>query len=911
MLLAFAEAGALEGISNLLLGGSDLEEFGQELEAFAPHFVAYSDEIRGVNSAAVIASSNAAKSITAFADTIPHRGGLVALITGENSLADFAEELKAFGKPFADYSNEMKRVDARAVALSSIAATSVTMFADTIPKRGGFVQLITGSNSLADFADELKAFGKPFAAYARQMEGVKPEVVEAASRAAETIAVFAEKIPKTGGLVQLVTGENDLGEFARGLAAFTDPYVAFAQGVGKLTEKELNAVPVASAAAETIAAFAAIVPPSGGIVQLVTGSNDLGAFGAALASFGPNLRDYANSLSEVTFTKVKESGDSLLEITTVANSLPELGGVKQWLTGEKSLEEFGKQLASFGPNFAKYANSLSNVRRVGTLESSAHALKTIAEAASVLPTDAGIVTLWANQTTLSDFGEQLAKFGPNFAQYATDVSGIGTEDIEKSSNALKLIAEAADILPTNDGIVTIWSSKPTLPDFGKQLSNFADNFVEYSTKVSGLPGDSLNAAAATITTLVGIANGLPISGGVMSWINGTYDLGDFGDTLEDFGASFKAYSDRIAESNLEVVESSMSTVSGIFDIFPENYEGVDKILDLGASLVAFGGKIQEFTGMLYSMSQDLPGYEPVFSNVFMDIDSIVTKLTSTDVSSLSNYSNALANVGENLYIRLSDGYSRNKPDLEAMADEMANVIVNSVNSRVADMTTAGAGLGTSLKDGVKSVDIKVTFDSVMSQCIATIRVAYPRFKDAGEYIITGFNAGISDNLYLAEQQGQNIADRTLKGINDRAMIKSPSRAAYKSGGYMIIGFANALYDGLSTVYSAGKNVSDRAIEGVNSTLSRISEAVSSELDLQPTISPVLDLSNVRKSARALDAMFSYNTAASISDEIAKGSASPSSVSKIEYNQYNYSPKALSRLDIYRDTKRLVNTLKGR
>lgn len=911
MLLAFAKAGALEGVSNLLIGGRDLEEFGQELEAFAPHFVAYSNEIQGVKSSAVIASSNAAKAITAFADTIPHRGGLVALITGENSLSDFAEELKAFGKPFADYSNDMKRVDARAVTMSSIAATSVTTFVDTIPKQGGFVQLITGSNSLADFAEELKAFGKPFADYARQMEGIKPDVVGAASRAAETIAVFAEKIPKTGGLVQLITGENDLGEFANGLAAFIGPYVSFAQGVGKLTEKELNAVPVASAAAETIAAFAAIVPPSGGLVQLVTGSNDLGAFGTALASFGPNLRDYANSLSGVTFTKVKESGNSLLEIITVANSLPELGGVKQWLTGEKSLEEFGKQLASFGPNFAAYLEALSGVRRIGTLEESSQALKLIAEAASALPTDEGIVTLWAKQTTLSDFGLQLAQFGPNFAAYAATVSGIGTEDIEKSSGALKLIAEAADILPTNDGIVTIWSSKPTLSDFGKQLSKFADSFVEYATKVTGMPGDSLDSAAEAIFTLVNIANALPISGGVMSWIEGTYNLGDFGDTLEDFGNSFKAYSDRIAESNLDAVESSMGTVSGIFDIFPENYEGVDKILDLGSALVAFGNNIQEFTGMLYSMSQELPGYETIFSNVFLDIDSIVTKLTSTDVSSLSNYSNALSNVGENLYIHLSDGYSKHKPDLEAIAKEMASIIVDSVDSRVTDMAISGEGLSNSLKDGIKSVDLTTTFSSAMTQCVAVIRVAYPRFKEAGKYIITGFNAGISDNLYLAEQQGRSIADRTLKGINDRAMIKSPSRESYRSGSYMIIGLVNALRDGLSTVYSVGRDVSEQAVDGFNASLSRISEAVSSEIDLRPTISPVLDLSNVRKSARALNTMFSYNTAASISDEIANGSISSHNVSKIEYNQYNYSPKALSRLDIYRDTKRLVNTLKGR
>ena len=35
------------------------------------------------------------------------------------------------------------------------------------------------------------------------------------------------------------------------------------------------------------------------------------------------------------------------------------------------------------------------------------------------------------------------------------------------------------------------------------------------------------------------------------------------------------------------------------------------------------------------------------------------------------------------------------------------------------------------------------------------------------------------------------------------------------------------------------------------------------------------------------------------------------VAPISFNQYNYSPKALRRIDIYRDTKNLLNSIRGR
>ena len=57
MLLAFAAAGAVEGLTAWLTGGIDLVAFGKELDAFAPYFVSYSKAVESVKPEAVVASS--------------------------------------------------------------------------------------------------------------------------------------------------------------------------------------------------------------------------------------------------------------------------------------------------------------------------------------------------------------------------------------------------------------------------------------------------------------------------------------------------------------------------------------------------------------------------------------------------------------------------------------------------------------------------------------------------------------------------------------------------------------------------------------------------------------------------------------------------------------------------------------
>jgi hypothetical protein len=132
-----------------------------------------------------------------------------------------------------------------------------------------------------------------------------------------------------------------------------------------------------------------------------------------------------------------------------------------------------------------------------------------------------------------------------------------------------------------------------------------------------------------------------------------------------------------------------------------------------------------------------------------------------------------------------------------------------------------------------------------------------------------------------------------------------------------LGFVNALDDYESKSYNAGSGIADAAKNGLSNAISKITDVINGNIDTQPTIRPVLDLSDVETGTSKLNALFSRNRAMSISanmngtagEEIQNGVIA-SSGNVFQFTQNNYSPKALSRIEIYRQTKNQLSMMKG-
>lgn len=118
-------------------------------------------------------------------------------------------------------------------------------------------------------------------------------------------------------------------------------------------------------------------------------------------------------------------------------------------------------------------------------------------------------------------------------------------------------------------------------------------------------------------------------------------------------------------------------------------------------------------------------------------------------------------------------------------------------------------------------------------------------------LASGISAGRSAVISAATQ----VASSAIAAAKSRLQIASPSKVFKKLGGYTGEGFLIGLESYADPVYKESHSMGAKAVEGMRSAVAGIGEVINSDMDFNPTISPVLDLDNVRSGAATLNNLF--------------------------------------------------------
>lgn len=179
----------------------------------------------------------------------------------------------------------------------------------------------------------------------------------------------------------------------------------------------------------------------------------------------------------------------------------------------------------------------------------------------------------------------------------------------------------------------------------------------------------------------------------------------------------------------------------------------------------------------------------------------------------------------------------------------------------------------------------------------------------GVSIVQGLIDGLEKDRLKVTAKAIELASLIVRKIKNKLGIKSPSQVFEEIGGYVVEGFAQGL--------TSSTAATDAATTMANDTIAAMKKSFASVVDVNPTITPVLDLTNIQNGAKTLDSMLnvvpitaaaSFGQATSISSmaeaaQLAKDAVSDQAPIKFEQN--NHSPEALSDIDIYRQTKNLL------
>lgn len=924
------------GVVQWFTGANTLTAFALELKEFGPAIKQYSDSVKYVKADAVIGSAKAAESLAELGKKLPKQSGIVQWFTGANTLTKFAKELQSFGPAIKEYGDSVAQLKSEAVVGSAKAAEALADLGKKLPKQGGIVNWFTGSNTLTKFAKELKSFGPAIKEYGDSIAGFDADAVIGSAKAAESLVKLSDILPDQGGIKQWFTGSNTLTKFAKELETFGPSIKSYSDSI---TDFDSEAVTASANAAKSLAELGDILPKTGGIQQWFTGSVDLADFGKQLAAFGGPLKEFSESVTGIKSNVVETAVIAVKALGEMVEYIPTTtGGIKQWYTGSVDLGDFGKQLVAFGGPLKEFSEEVDGVK-TEVASNAALMAKSLGEMAEHIPATTGGIKQWfSGSVDFKKFGEELVSFGPSLKTFAESVDGIPENTAETSSKMAESLGVLAKNIPVNTNGVFVWfTGKQDIVKFGEELAAFGPYLVEYAQSIEDIPSSIADKSKTMIDALIVLAEGVPKTGGLAQIFTGTNDIKTFGEHIKAFGESLWAYFEAIEWIDI----SKFTAATDEFTKLIGNMSGVNDI-DMT--------KLAQFSSNLTALANNgidnfIKAFDDAENRIKEAAFSLVTRFMNAVNQEKSDLTTAFVTVmddlievidgkkevfkarGEALMVSFKDGA---KAKTQLIKDEISDIVsamVLIIELRYYKMKIAGKEIMENFIDGLnwsttdeftnlsKPEDI---FKSLLDKAITAISNKVTSFYNSGVSLVTGFINGIKSKETAVKSAATSLGNVASKALNNSIAAKSPSKVAYGIGGYFGEGFVTAILDYGDRVYEASSEMGDSAKQGLTNAVRKIKDLVENGIDTQPTIRPVLDLSNVKTGSKTINSLLSSKQAMAIGMGMTYSQSADEERVQLRsgvgntysFVQNNYSPKPLSRLEIYRQTKNQFSALKG-
>lgn len=745
------------------------------------------------------------------------------------------------------------------------------------------------------------------------------------------------------------------------LSAFMNNVQPFLQGASQIQPSMMDGV---KALAETVLILTA-ADILQGLTSWLTGGSSLSKFGEELVPFGEAMRDFSLAIGNMDGEIVANAATAGKALAEMAATIPNTGGLVSFFAGENDMTAFGKQLVPFGEAMRQFGDAITGLDANSVTEA-AIAGKAMAEMATTIPNSGGVVGFFAGENDMGEFGKQLVPFGEAMKAFGDAVRGLEADAIVNSATAGKALVELADTVPNTGGVVAFFTGNNDVDTFGEKLVPFGEAMKAYSEAIMGMDSAAITNSATAGKALVELANTIPNTGGLVSWFTGDNDLGSFGDSLVQFGSGIKSYSDSISGIDTGIMSSVITQVNRLVEMAKGMAElDTSGMSGFSTALIQLGnngidGFINAFTDASGRVTSAATSMLTTFINAANaqkgNLTSTFTTMMQAVLTTLTNYQTQFNTAGSTLMTKFISGIKSQDGNTKTAITNIISGCITAINNKQIQFNTAGANLMIKLIAGIKSKDYETrnAFVNILSSCLTAIANKYPefqnagmqcmikfiagikekaeevktaftgnlnasvtairdyhdQFKQAGAYLVEGFADGISENTYRAEAKARAMARAAAEAAEDELDEHSPSRVGYHIGDFFGLGFVNAIGTYAVKAYNASAEMADSAKTGLGNAIAKVKDMIDNGVDGQPTIRPILDLSDVEEKSHRLNTLFSRSQALTVSTGIAAArgrnlqneDTNPNTGNSYNFTQNNYSPKALSRTEIYRQTK---------
>lgn len=665
-------------------------------------------------------------------------------------------------------------------------------------------------------------------------------------------------------------------------------YAQGAQDAQGMTGFDLNdekSVSIVESAVGLLQAISTSLAANGGIVipTNMPSTEEFGLYGAQLAALAAALIQFEEAGSGLgtgtdkaleVLTFFRDLKDRLVNTEFSQNLVETMDAFRDangMLIQQNELEVFGKNIEQLGISLGEFAKSTTMVdEQTGELKpidytKATAALDSIASLSTSLPSIGGAVEwITGRVTELGDLAAQIELLGSALGDFHTNTSTFDTVnktlvpyDFTNSIDFLNAIKELNTKMPHMGGINLrrfFEGDQISLSDLGADLAGLGAGLNVLSASITGENEDGSSKFDAEkakeaadllrdtiVPTLQSLKTDLDTVGGIgkffsVMWSGRGVNFEDISKQLELLGPGLKALGEGVNSGawngDVSAVSNAFSALKEIVGMMINFNEYADQLYLIYGSLNGYTA----FTALNEFLTASTQGYEDVYGNAYGPIiENIGTFVTSLD-EQLSNYAGTMDKMQS----------MEGRMNVFKIFAEGLNALTNS------NITIDWASIGTKLTDEV-AASIITGADNVKVSCETLMTGAYNAAQNVegvdwsqlGLFIGQGIELGVNNagtNLVTpaVEQMMKRAYDAGKAAIDSNSPSKLFMTLGVFAGEGMAIGIGN-------TENAVGENASalgEVALDKARDMVALISQIMSEDIDASPTISPVLDLTNI-------------------------------------------------------------------
>ena len=321
----------------------------------------------------------------------------------------------------------------------------------------------------------------------------------------------------------------------------------------------------------------------------------------------------------------------------------------------------------------------------------------------------------------------------------------------------------------------------------------------------------------------------------------------------------KALGDGLAEITMAIETVLMALLTAIQNVLPKVIEVAVDIVEALAEGLARGvpavvrAAMELVLGVLQGIADNIQDIVEAGADCVIGfMDGLANKLPEVIESGI--------NLALSFIEGVADGLTNNQ---ERMGEAVRQVIeallttgVEVITGGVEGFLEGGKELLQGMVDGIEEnwPKVKEAAGAALDWAKEGLSNIGSTLWDAGCDLIQGFINGIGSMAWSVISKATEVVGGAVEAVKNFLGINSPSRVFMEIGKYTAQGMSIGLDKYAYLAEDSASGLAENVVNNVKNPLSNIAKLVGGDIDVNPTITPVMDLSDVEQGARRLSDM---------------------------------------------------------